>query len=290
MKKAVLLVVLLFGLTACSTKFSYHFLDWAIGWELDDYVSLDKNQQKVVDGLIDKFVLWHQSEELGHYVAQLTEVEQQIQTNTLTPALWAEHVTLAKRHWFRLFEFALPEMLPIISSLTDEQVKQILTQSRKDEQELIKEFAGKTPEQLQQEADENLIEQFDDWLGSVTDEQKTLIHQYNQQRLSTLDMWLDYRHEWLRQFEVALGQRSDIQLLTERLTLLMTRPDELKSEKHRAILRQNTEAFGGLLLTINASLSAKQSKHFYKKLNKLIQDLRELNQEGIEKVAKAAKD
>ncbi|MFB2681309.1 DUF6279 family lipoprotein [Shewanella mangrovisoli] len=290
MKKAVLLVVLLFGLTACSTKFSYHFLDWAIGWELDDYVSLDKNQQKVVDGLIDKFVLWHQSEELGHYVAQLTEVEQQIQTNTLTPALWAEHVTLAKRHWFRLFEFALPEMLPIISSLTDEQVKQILAQSRKDEQELIKEFAGKTPEQLQQEADESLIEQFDDWLGSVTDEQKTLIHQYNQQRLSTLDMWLDYRHEWLRQFEVALGQRSDIPLLTERLTLLMTRPDELKSEKHRAILRQNTEAFGGLLLTINASLSAKQSKHFYKKLNKLIQDLRELNQEGIEKVAKAAKD
>lgn len=290
MKKAVLLVVLLFGLTACSTKFSYHFLDWAIGWELDDYVSLDKNQQKVVDGLIDKFVLWHQSEELGHYVAQLTEVEQQIQTNTLTPALWAEHVTLAKRHWFRLFEFALPEMLPIISSLTDEQVKQILTQSRKDEQELIKEFAGKTPEQLQQEADENLIEQFDDWLGSVTDEQKTLIHQYNQQRLSTLDMWLDYRHEWLRQFEVALGQRSDIPLLTERLTLLMTRPDELKSEKYRTILRQNTEAFGGLLLTINASLSAKQSKHFYKKLNKLIQDLRELNQEGIEKLAKAAKD
>lgn len=144
-KKAVLLVVLLFGLTACSTKFSYHFLDWAIGWELDDYVSLDKDQQKVVDGLIDKFVLWHQSEELGHYVAQLTEVEQQIQTNTLTPALWAEHVTPAKRHWFRLFEFALPEMLPIFSSLTDEQVKQILTQSRKDEQELIKEFAGKTP-------------------------------------------------------------------------------------------------------------------------------------------------
>ncbi|MGR6501927.1 DUF6279 family lipoprotein [Shewanella sp. Koi 1] len=290
MKKGVLLLVLLFGLTACSTKFSYHFLDWAIGWELDDYVSLDKNQQKVVDGLIDKFVLWHQSEELGYYVAQLTEVEQQIQTNTLTPALWAEQVTLAKRHWFRLFEFALPEMLPIISSLTDEQVKQILAQSRKDEQELIKEFAGKTPEQLQQEADENLIEQFDDWLGSVTDEQKTLIHQYNQQRLSTLDMWLDYRHEWLRQFEVALGQRSDIPLLTERLTLLMTRPDELKSEKHRAILRQNTEAFGGLLLTINASLSSKQSKHFYKKLNKLIQDLRELNQEGIEKVAEVTKD
>ncbi|MGL4749060.1 MAG: DUF6279 family lipoprotein, partial [Shewanella sp.] len=40
----------------------------------------------------------------------------------------------------------------------------------------------------------------------------------------------------------------------------------------------------------NASLSPKQSKHFYKKLNKLIQDLRELNQEGVEKAAMAVKD
>lgn len=207
MKKTMLLLVMLLGLSACSTKFSYHFLDWAIGWELDDYVTLNKTQQKSMDKLIEKFVLWHQSEELTHYVAQLTEVEHLIQTNTLTPALWAEHVTLAKRHWFRLFEFALPDMLPIIGSLTEAQVKQILAQSRKDEQELIKEFAGKTPEQLQQDADDNLNEQFNDWLGSVSDEQKQLIHQYNQQRLSTLDMWLDYRHEWLRQFEIALGQQ-----------------------------------------------------------------------------------
>lgn len=290
MKKTMLLLVLLLGLSACSTKFSYHFLDWAIGWELDDYVTLDKTQQKSMDRLIEKFVLWHQSEELTHYVAQLTEVEHLIQTNTLTPELWVEHVTIAKRHWFRLFEFALPEMLPIIASLTDVQVKQILAQLRKDEQALIKEFAGKTPEQLQQDADDNLIEQFDEWLGSVSDEQKQLIHQYNQQRLSTLDMWLDYRHEWLRQFEIALGQRADTPLLTERLTLLMIHPDELKSEKHRAFLRQNTEGFGALLLTINASLSPKQSKHFYKKLNKLIQDLKELNQEGVEKAAMAVKD
>lgn len=110
-----------------------------------------------------------------------------------------------------------------------------------------------------------------------------LIHQYNQQRLSTLDMWLEYRHEWLRQFEVALGQRADKALLTERLTLLMTQPDELKSEQHKVFLRKNTEAFGTLLLAMNASLSEQQSKHFYKKLGGLIQDLKELNQEAIEK-------
>lgn len=289
MKKSVMLLVCLLGLSACSTKFSYRFLDWAIGWEQEDYVTLDKTQQKAFDTLVEKMVFWHQSKELAHYAVQLKEVENLIKTNELTPLLWAEHVDIAKRHWFRVFEFAMPELLPIIMSLTDSQVKQILTKLREDEQALVKEFAGKSPEQLQKDADKRLQKQFEDWLGSVSAEQKSLIHQYNQQRLSTLDMWLEYRHEWLRQFEVALGQRADKVLLTERLTLLMTQPDELKSEQHKAFLRQNTEAFGTLLLAMNGSLSAKQSKHFYKKLGKLIQDLTELNQEALEKEFKSMK-
>ncbi|MGL6123644.1 MAG: DUF6279 family lipoprotein, partial [Shewanella sp.] len=137
MKKGVILLVCLLGLSACSTKFSYRFLDWAIGGEQEDYVTLDKSQQKAFDALIDKFVFWHQSQELSHYVIQLTEVERLIKTNTLTPALWVEHVDVAKRHWFRVFEFSLPELLPIIMSLTDTQVKSILEKLREDEQALV---------------------------------------------------------------------------------------------------------------------------------------------------------
>lgn len=283
MKKSLLLLVLLLGLTACSTKLSYYFIDWVIGWEQEDYVTLDDTQQQAFDALVEKFMLWHQAKELSHYVVQLTEIETLIKTKTLTPQLWAEHVDVAQRHWFRLFEFALPELLPIIMSLSDAQVKQILAKLRQDEQQLAKEFANKSPQQLQQQADENLQRQFKDWLGSVSNEQKARIHQYNQQRLSTLDMWLEYRQQWLHQFEVALDQRADRALLSERLTLLMTHPDELKSEKHRILVRKNTESFGTLILTINTSLSEKQSKYFYKKLNKLIQDLTELNQQALEK-------
>lgn len=279
MKKSVILLVCLLLLGACSTKFSYRFLDWAIGWEQEDYVTLDKEQQQAFDLLVEKLIFWHQSTELVRYADQLTLLETSIKSNTLTPELWVEHLDNAKRHWFRLFEYALPELQPIIMSLNDKQVKQILTKLREDEQELVKEFTGKTQAQLQKEANDNLNEQFTDWLGRLSDEQKALIHQYNLQRLSTLDMWLEYRHEWLRQFEVALGQRSDKPLLTERLTLLMTQPDELKSEQHKQLLRQNSEGFGELVLAIHGSLSTKQSTYFYKKLDGLIQDLRELHQE-----------
>ncbi|MGL5409141.1 MAG: DUF6279 family lipoprotein [Shewanella sp.] len=280
MKQRLLLMVLLLTLSACSTKLSYRFLDWAIGWEVEDYVTLKGSQQRALDTLINQFVHWHQTEELAHYVAQLTEIKRLIDTNTLTPALWVEQVNIAKRHWFRLFEFALPQLLPIIVSLSDAQVQQIMTTLHNDEQALIKEFAGKSPEQLQQQANDELQAQFTQWLGSLTAQQKEMIYQYNKQRLSTLDMWLEYRHEWLRQFDIALGQRADSAQLTARLTLLMTQADELKSAQHKAFVRQNSELFGALILDMHASLSAKQSKHFYRKLNNLIDDLRELNQEA----------
>ncbi|MGL4939641.1 DUF6279 family lipoprotein [Shewanella sp.] len=280
MKQRLLLMVLLLTLSACSTKLSYRFLDWAIGWEVEDYVTLKGSQQRALDTLINQFVQWHQTEELAHYVAQLTEIKRLIDTNTLTPALWVEQVNIAKRHWFRLFEFALPQLLPIMVSLSDAQVQQIMTTLHNDEQALIKEFAGKTPEQLQQQANDELQAQFTQWLGSLTAQQKEMIYQYNKQRLSTLDMWLEYRHEWLRQFDIALGQRADSAQLTARLTLLMTQADELKSAQHKAFVRQNSELFGALILDMHASLSAKQSKHFYRKLNNLIDDLRELNQEA----------
>ncbi len=290
MRKGIVLLVLLLGLTACSTKFSYHFLDWVIGWEQKDYVTLDKEQQKAFDLLVKKFILWHQSEELILYANQLAEIQRLLKTNSLTPELWAEQVAIAKGHWVRSYEFVLPKLLPIVRSFSDEQVKQVLTKIRDNEGELEKEFTGKTPEQLQKDADKKLVAQFDDWLGSVSASQKTLIQQYNQQRLATLALWFEYRHEWVNQFELALAQRADERQLTERLRLLVINPDELKSEQHKALVRKNTEASGALILNVYASLSAKQSNHFYRKLNKLIQDLSELDREGKDKLAKAMKE
>ena len=270
-------------LTACSTKMSYYFLDWAIEWQIEDYVSFDRTQEVAFDRLIDEFIVWHQSQELPRYVNQLTQLSTQIRAGQLTPTLWEQHVTDAKAHWSRLFQFALPELLPLIASLSDEQVKQVIAQFERDERDLVKEFAGKNAEQLVADSDERLQEQFHEWLGSVSTAQKQLIHDYNAHRLSTLDMWLEYRHEWLRQFVIALKEREDREALTSRLTLLMTQPDELKSDIHKQKLSQNTQAFGAMLNDIYQSLSVKQNTHFHNKLAALIEDLSELAQDANKK-------
>jgi hypothetical protein len=277
LKKLLLPLILLFSLNACSTKVSYFFLDWAIEWEIEEYVNLDKSQQKQFDALVKKFLVWHREVELPKYSAQLQELLQLLQQDKLTPELWVSQVDQAKAHWFRIFHFLLPELVPMMASLSDEQVTEIIAQLKKEEQELSDEYAGKSQAELIEKSDKSLIEQADDWLGSVTDEQKALIHQNNSQRLATLDMWLEYRHEWLRLFEQALSRRDNSHLLTQNMIILMTQPDNLKSEIHKQKLLKNTENFGALLINLNHTLQDKQRKKFNKKLNVLIDDLNELS-------------
>lgn len=277
LKKLLLPLILLFSLNACSTKVSYFFLDWAIEWEVEEYVSLDKSQQKQFDAIVKKFLVWHRQVELPKYSAQLQELLQLLQQDKLTTELWVSQVDQAKAHWFRIFHFLLPELVPLMASLSDEQVTEIIAQLKKEEQELSDEYAGKSQAELIEKSDKSLIEQADDWLGSVTDEQKQLIHQNNSQRLATLDMWLEYRHEWLRVFEQALSRRDNSHLLTQNMIMLMTQPDNLKSEIHKQKLLKNTENFGALLINLNHTLQDKQRKKFNKKLNVLINDLNELS-------------
>ena len=279
MKKSFVPLLLVVFLVGCSTKFSYFFLDWAIEWRVEEYVTFDKQQQKQFDVLLDKFLIWHQKDELLRYSQQLKTLSNAIETQTVTPELWQQQVTDAKAHWFRIFDFVLPDLLPILASLSDEQVKEMIGQLTQDNKDLNKKYAGKTQLQLLEDSNEKVLDNIDDWLGSVSPEQETLVKKYNKQRIATLDMWLEYRLEWLRQFQQAIEMRSDTELLEKRMRLLMTSPDELKSAIYQQHVDQNSRLFGQLVIDINSSLSPKQRQHFTNMMDELIVDLSDLSKE-----------
>lgn len=279
MKKSFVPILLVVFLVGCSTKFSYFFLDWAIEWRVEEYVTLDKSQQKQFDVLLDKFLIWHQKDELLRYSQQLNTLSTAIETQTVTPEMWQQQVTDAKAHWFRIFDFILPDLLPILASLSDEQANGMIEQLKQDNKDLNKKYAGKTQQELLEDSNDKILDRIDDWLGSVSTEQQSLVKKYNKQRIATLDMWLEYRLEWLREFQQAIEMRDDERLLEQRMRLLMTSPDELKSEVYQQHVDQNSRLFGQLVIDINRSLSAKQRQHFTGKMEELITDLSDLSSE-----------
>lgn len=274
------LIILLFScllFVGCSTKISYFFLDWAIEWEVEEYVELTSDQQDKFDVIIESFLVWHRQQELPRYRDQLSLLSTLTNQQTMTPELWLNQVSMAKAHWHRIFDFVMPELLPIMASLSDEQVNQVLVQLKKEQQELIEEYAGKDQAELIKDSDKRIAKQLSEWTGDATYEQKSIIHQANTERLATLDMWLEYRHEWLSQFEQALKRRQQTDYFTQQMKLLMISPDELKSKVYRDNVDENTRKFGSMLIALNKTFSQKQRKHFDKKLAELVEDLTELH-------------
>ncbi|MEH6462393.1 MAG: DUF6279 family lipoprotein [Shewanella psychromarinicola] len=276
-KKLIVLLLSSLLFVGCSTKISYFFLDWAIEWEVEEYVDLTSEQQDKFDIIIESFLVWHRQQELPRYRDQLSLLSTLTNQQTMTPELWLKQVSMAKAHWSRIFDFVMPDLLPILASLSDEQVDQVLTQLRKEQKELIEEYAGKDQAELIIDSDKRIAKKLSEWTGDITDAQKDIIHQANTQRLATLDMWLEYRHEWLSQFEQAMKRRQQTDYFTQQMKLLMISPDELKSEVYRDNVTENTRKFGSMLIALNQTFSQKQRKHFDKKLAELVEDLTELH-------------
>ncbi|AZG35888.1 MULTISPECIES: DUF6279 family lipoprotein [Shewanella] len=276
-KKLIVLLLSSLLFVGCSTKISYFFLDWAIEWEVEEYVDLTSEQQDKFDIIIESFLVWHRQQELPRYRDQLSLLSTLTNQQTMTPELWLKQVSMAKAHWSRIFDFVMPDLLPILASLSDEQVDQVLTQLKKEQKELIEEYAGKDKAELIIDSDKRIAKKLSEWTGDITDAQKDIIHQANTQRLATLDMWLEYRHEWLSQFEQAMKRRQQTDYFTQQMKLLMISPDELKSEVYRDNVTENTRKFGSMLIALNQTFSQKQRKHFDKKLAELVEDLTELH-------------
>jgi hypothetical protein len=276
-KKLIVLLLSSLLFVGCSTKISYFFLDWAIEWEVEEYVDLTSEQQDKFDIIIESFLVWHRQQELPRYRDQLSLLSTLTNQQTMTPELWLKQVSMAKAHWSRIFDFVMPDLLPILASLSDEQVDQVLTQLKKEQKELIEGYAGKDQAELIIDSDKRIAKKLSEWTGDITDAQKDIIHQANTQRLATLDMWLEYRHEWLSQFEQAMKRRQQTDYFTQQMKLLMISPDELKSEVYRDNVTENTRKFGSMLIALNQTFSQKQRKHFDKKLAELVEDLTELH-------------
>lgn len=266
-------------LAGCSTKWSYYFLDWAIEWEMAEYVDLNSQQEQQFEAMLTEFLIWHRQHELPLYVEHLRRFSTEINQQTLSAEMWSQHVVDGRAHWYRLFQYGLPKLLPMAMSYSDQQVSQIMAKLNQDQQALIDEYEPKTEQELIDEANDNIQQQLEDWTGSVSDQQITIIADYNRVKVSTLAMWLNYRKEWVRQMQFALEERDNKALLEQRLTVLMTEPEQLRPAEYQQQLVSNSLLFGEMLIQLRRSFSAKQLRHFNKKLDELITDLEELSQQ-----------
>ena len=269
-------------LTGCSFTFVYNNLDWWVDWYLDDYVSLNKSQQKAFDERFTQLHDWHRATQLSAYANQLKSLQAQINQG-ITPEQIQSHLEQMREHWQSVRAQAQPDLIALTQLLDEEQRKDLLAgiaeNNRENQEEYQAEYQNLTREEWVKKECIEQQAQFRKWVGKLTKAQKAQLCVMSEGFQSTYSDWLAYRTAWHKSFSEALAPDLSVQKYEQMFAELIASPDKLKSEEYLAIQAQNNRNFADIFYYMMHSLTAKQKKRFNNRIQDYIDDFEDLAKE-----------
>ena len=271
----VALLVVILG--ACSsTTFVYNRLDIILPWYLDDYVDLSREQNKMLDGLLQPFLRWHRREELPQYVLILQDIEQSLNHEVTQEAI-EKTFSEIERAWLRLEDRSLGWMLELGGELSDEQIAEFLAVLQEEQEEYEEKYLPRSEEEYQEESYANFVDGLEDYLGRLSKDQKTSLQQSASKLVRMDGLWLEERANWL----------ANLNRLLQREPGWQQELRQLKAEREENYSNQYNEMYAHNLVVIQSAIamainnrSKKQDKRLRNKLKNLREDFEELVAQG----------
>ncbi len=133
-KKLVITFLLALSLVACSGfKFTYNNISWFLPWYLDDYLSLNREQEKEFDHHFNQIWLWHRKNELPQYSQFLHEIINDIDTHKMNQERLHYYTEQAKIYYIRIIHKTLEQGSGFFASLDDQQIAGMLESIAEDD-------------------------------------------------------------------------------------------------------------------------------------------------------------
>ena len=183
--KTLLVTLLLSLLVGCSTiKVSYRFLDNAIRWKINDYVSLTSSQSAALNRDINQFHYWHQSTQLPVYADFMSKKAVQFEQQTLSP----QDVSKIYDEVFDLAMTSVDKLVPVITtmlfSLEDKQIPSVIKNVEREMTKDLKKDFARTPQQQLAKRQGRMIKRVAKLVGRLNQAQGKLIADWAKATLS----------------------------------------------------------------------------------------------------------
>lgn len=273
----VSLIAILLLCSACSSvTFVYNRLDFLIPWYLDDYVELNRDQERTLDELLVPYLDWHRAEELPQYVDILIMIE-----SDLDQPLERENIVQisasAETAFLRAEERALEWLLTLGADLSDEQIEEFIAALREQQSEYEEKYLDRDLDEYYEDAYDNLRDNFQDYLGRLDSQQKEWMT-LTSTKLQRADLvWLEERSAWITNLERILLRDPGWQ---QELRATLDAREENHSENYAQVYEHNLNQVQALTVSVLNSRSEKQNRRLRKKLANLREDLLTLIEQG----------
>jgi hypothetical protein len=259
-------------LAGCSsTKLAYRYADWGIVWWVDDYIPMTNEQESLLEQDIRNLRDWHCSAELPRYSEWLTELKQDVRSSNLALSRVSYHQEQLFSFFPPLADRAKPAAVRLLSSLSDEQVRELADNMAENQEEKEQEFLAKNPEQTRQARAERTRDRVERWLGSLNNAQVDIVEQWSEARGRQTEIWLEGRRNWQQALLAALDRRNEADF-ADRIEYLIDNNDKVRGPRYQQMMAESGDAMASLMTDLLQEADPSQLDHLLDRASSLRSD------------------
>lgn len=258
-----------------STTLAYRYADWGIVWWVEDYIPMTGEQEAQLEQDIREFRRWHCSNELPRYSGWLSELKADIRAGNFEQSVISHHQDQLASFLPSLAERSKPAVIRLLSTLSDEQVRELAGNMAENQRDKEDEFLSDDPEQTGQDRAERTMERIERWLGPLDVTQKGIVRQWSDARESQTEIWLEGRKNWQQALLEALEQRKD-PAFAQSVDELIDNNIELRGPRYQEMMAESRSSMVGLVTDILGQADQQQLDHLLKKATTLRDDFNKL--------------
>lgn len=232
------ILCLLVVLSGCGVRTAYNNLDWLTVRWVNQQVSLNGDQEARLRSWLDEQLAWHCATQLPLYQALVEQLHLDLISGKLDQARLASHGQTIADLGRALTERMIPLLLDLASSLSDDQVVQVMTAFDESTEEVRVRVEEKSPEELAAERLASMERTLRRFMGRSNREQRERLAIWAGSVTATESYQLRQRLYWQERLSSALDRRRDQDFLATEMAALM-RPESAWSEGYRLVMEGN---------------------------------------------------
>ena len=276
--RLLMVMVLLLLVSACGVKFVYNKLDWLIPWYIDDYVSLNAQQEMLLDQRLVAYLARHRREQLPVYADFFEQVASAAEDG-LDSAELDQLIARTETFGNELFASIASSFYEIFSQLSDDQIQEIRRNLQDKNLELEERYVEREARYQRQTRAEDMQKFLQRWLGDLRDEQVVMIEDWAQRYRLMGAEFMQSRLGWQQRFFEVLELRDDPQAFKPALIELFSTRYLQRSPAHQAKFEFNEALLKDLYQRLDGTLSSYQRYNLQAELRDYAGDFRELSSE-----------
>ena len=269
------IAVLFLLLPGCGVKTVYNNLDLLIPWYVDDLITLNDEQQAELEKRLADVIAWHRSTQLKEYSAFMRKTRTQI-TDGVTEQDLDEAFADAEKSWRALIGKIAPELVDILLTATDEQIKELFENIEKQNEKFKEEYFNLSEEERRDDRVKAIQKNFRRWLGSLSEEQKKTIEHYASNFIPIHnDRWL-FRLKWQNEFRKLMYEDKTEPEVRVNLEKLFVGMQDMYPQEYQNKRRVNIKLIKEMILKMNGTITNEQFEHLFKRIDSYAATFEEL--------------